>query len=66
MTRSMFHKNCTWFGEKKNGEIGCTCDRPRSGRPPVLADVAVEVHNEITGDLLHTARMLHAVYMYRK
>lgn len=37
-------------------ETGCTCDRPRSGRPSVPVEVVAEVHNTITAGPLRTAR----------
>lgn len=41
---------------RKFEETGCTCDRPRSGRPSVPVEVVAEVHNTITAGPLHTAR----------
>ena len=40
---------------KKVEKTGCTCDRPRSGRPHVPVEVITEVHNKMTTGSLHAA-----------
>lgn len=41
---------------KKFEETGCTCDRPRSGRPTVPEDAVTEVHHIVTSGHMQTAR----------
>ena len=41
---------------KRSGETWRSCDRPRSGRPHVPAEVAAEMHYMMTIGPLHTAR----------
>ncbi|GFV68117.1 hypothetical protein TNCV_1873991 [Trichonephila clavipes] len=41
---------------RKFEDIGCTCNKPRSGRPTVSEDVVMEVHHTVTAGHTETAR----------
>lgn len=41
---------------RKFEDTGCTCDKPRSGRPTVSEDVVMEVHHTVTAGHTETAR----------
>ena len=42
--------------ELKFKDTGCTCDKPRSGRPTVSEDIVMEVHHTVTAGHRETAR----------
>ena len=41
---------------RKFEDTGCTCDKPRSGRPTISADVVLEVHHTLTAGHRETQR----------
>ncbi|GFX55868.1 hypothetical protein TNCV_1427301 [Trichonephila clavipes] len=41
---------------RKFEDTGCTCNKPRSGRPTVSEDVVMEVHHTVTAGHTETAR----------
>ena len=41
---------------RKFEDTGCTCDKPRSGRPTVSEDVVMELHHTVTAGHRETVR----------
>ena len=37
-------------------DTGCTCDKPRFGRPTISGDVVMEVHHTVTAEHRETAK----------
>ncbi|GFX40283.1 hypothetical protein TNCV_4319161 [Trichonephila clavipes] len=46
---------------RKFEDTGCTCNKPRSGRPTISEDVVMEVHHTVTAGHTETAKSIARV-----